>query len=58
MEFPGDYKDIIGFKGHPRAMVVVHEVMYDTSGKRYVVFKIRVADDSGEWTVARRYDPL
>lgn len=55
MDFPEDYMDLVGFKGHPRARVVVHEVMYDASGRRYVVFKIRVADDTGEWTVARRY---
>lgn len=54
-EMPQSTEDCSGFKGHPRARVVVHEVMYDASNRRYVVFKIRVGDDTGEWTVARRY---
>lgn len=44
----------VGFIGHPRACVVAPEI--NNNGRReYVVFKIRVADESGEWTVTRRY---
>lgn len=42
------------FIGWPRARVVAPEINSSSRGKEYVVFKIRVADDSGEWTVARR----
>ncbi|GMH39284.1 hypothetical protein BSKO_07182 [Bryopsis sp. KO-2023] len=56
VSFPNELDFKAGFKGHPRARVGVHEMVYDDGGrKRYVVFKIRVADDTGEWTVARRY---
>eukprot|EP00210_Caulerpa_lentillifera_P002905 g2773.t1 len=44
----------IGFDGQPRACVVAPEINTN-KGREYVVFKIRVADQSGEWTVARRY---
>lgn len=44
----------ISFVGRPRARVVAPEI--NTNGRReYVVFKIRVADKTGEWTVTRRY---
>ena len=44
----------ISFVGRPRAWVVAPEI--NTNGRReYVVFKIRVADQTGEWTVTRRY---
>eukprot|EP00803_Ostreobium_quekettii_P004985 evm.model.scf_463.2 EVM.evm.TU.scf_463.2 scf_463:20967-31329(+) len=42
------------FVGWPRARVVAPEFKV-VGSKEYVVFKIRVADDEGEWTVARRY---
>ncbi|CAD7702484.1 unnamed protein product [Ostreobium quekettii] len=45
------YSSIVGW---PRARVVAPEIKMDGS-KEFVVFKIRVADDEGEWTVARRY---
>ena len=41
------------FAGLARARVVAPEMKIDGS-KEFVVFKIRVADQSGEWTVARR----
>lgn len=46
---------VIGFMGDPRARVVAADL--NTSGaKDFVVYKIRVGDDSGcEWTVSRRY---
>lgn len=44
----------ISFVGHPRAMVVAPEINTN-GGREYVVFKIRVADQTGEWTVTRRY---
>lgn len=42
-----------GFRGWPRAQVVAPEILTEAS-KDYVAYKIRVADDSGEWTVTRR----
>ena len=42
------------FRGRARARVVAPEMKIDGS-KEFVVFKIRVADETGEWTVARRW---
>lgn len=44
----------ISFVGHPRARVCAPEIN-NNGGREYVVFKIRVADQTGEWTVTRRY---
>jgi len=44
----------ISFVGHPRARVCAPEIN-SSGGREYVVFKIRVADQTGEWTVTRRY---
>ena len=44
-----------GFVGLPRARVVAAD-LHSSGAKDVVVYKIRVADDSGrEWTVSRRY---
>jgi len=44
----------MGFVGLPKACVVAPEINTN-GGREYVVFKIRVSDQSGEWTVTRRY---
>ncbi|EFN59116.1 hypothetical protein CHLNCDRAFT_137916 [Chlorella variabilis] len=43
-----------GFSGAARAKVVAAD-LNTTGSKDYVEFKIRVADNSDEWTVSRRY---
>jgi Sorting nexin C terminal/PX domain len=52
---PSPADSLPGFIGLPRARVVAADL--NTSGaKDFVVYKIRVGDDSGrEWTVSRRY---
>ncbi|KAG7671832.1 hypothetical protein Ndes2526B_g07257 [Nannochloris sp. 'desiccata'] len=52
---PSPAESLPGFVGLPRARVVAADL--NTSGaKDFVVYKIRVGDDSGrEWTVSRRY---
>jgi len=52
---PSPAESLTGFVGLPRARVVAADL--NTSGaKDFVVYKIRVGDDSGrEWTVSRRY---
>jgi hypothetical protein len=52
---PSPAGSLPGFVGLPRARVVAADL--NTSGaKDFVVYKIRVGDDSGrEWTVSRRY---
>ncbi|KAL6776573.1 CPLD29 [Auxenochlorella protothecoides x Auxenochlorella symbiontica] len=42
------------FRGRLRARVVVAD-LNAAGGKDYVVYQVRVGDDVGEWTVARRY---
>ena len=52
---PSPAATLTGFAGLPRARVVAADL--DTAGtKEFVIYKIRVGDDSGrEWTVSRRY---
>ncbi|KAK9807024.1 hypothetical protein WJX72_010915 [[Myrmecia] bisecta] len=43
-----------GFTGRPRAKVVAADLNSEGS-KDFVMYKIRVADSAGEWTVSRRF---
>lgn len=46
---------LTAFVGVPRTKVVAAEINAERRSREYVVFNIRVHDDTREWTVLRRY---